>query len=171
MDMREIRFDDLSKIEYHMFLYELPKEQGSFAGDQFLIIKFAGRHGIGSEGNNDSLFMEAVINTAIQVWFVEGLVLDFSGLSYEWGDSIGKVLLAGKKLMGSNFPTAVVVSELCRKALETASPFYAGQAGSGGQSRWLFNDTESALSYIKELKEFLKSKQEKKPSRKFFRGR
>lgn len=174
-NMQEIRFDELSKIEYRMFLYEFPKGQDSFARNRALIIEFAGRYGIGSAGNDDGIFMEAVINTALQVWFVEGMVLDFRNLSYEWGNAIGKVLLAGKKVWGSDFPTAIVVSELCRKALETAGPFYRGHSASGNQTKWLFDDMDSALSYIqeqsKEQRDSPKSNPNEKPARKRFKWR
>jgi hypothetical protein len=171
MNMREIRFDELSAIKYRMFLDELPKAQGALAGDRVLIIEFAGSHGIGSEGNNDSLFMEAIINTAIQIWFVDGMVLDYRNLYYEWGNAIGSAIRAGKKVWGNKFPTAVVVSELCRNGLETARPFYASQPLSEDQSKWLFDDMDSALSYIKEQLDSLKSDREKKPGRKLFKRR
>jgi hypothetical protein len=85
----------------------------------------------------------------MNLWYVDGLVLDFRGLTYEWGNSIGNVLVAGKDILGRAFPTGVAVSSSCKSAVEGAYPFYAPQGGE--QTKWLFNDLESAVSYVKEL--------------------
>ena len=145
-----------------MFLHKYPRLGDSNVNDEILIIEFIGKHGIGSEGNTDSLFMATIIKGAMNVWFVDGLVLDLRGLAYEWGNSIGDVLLAGKHMLGRQFPTGVVVSALCRNALEGAYPFYGSQ--SGEQTKWLFDDMESAVSYVKELIESSRSQQRAKKS-------
>ena len=148
MNSKEVNFSDLSNITYRLFLEEDRPEEGMLAGRRYLRIEFAGRHGIGSEGNDDSSFMRAIIVAAMNIWFVHGLVLDLRKLSYDWGDSIGDVLLAGKQIKGSKFPTSVVVSDLNRSALESASPFYRGSLEGGVQDQWLFEDLNKALAYV-----------------------
>ena len=147
MKLNEIKFEDLSDITYRMFLYECAHSDEANHRPKVLVIEFVGNHGIGSEGNNDSLFMATVIKAALNIWYVDGLVLDFGKLAYEWGDTIGDVLLAGKSFSGRKFPTAVIVSGICKPALESAQPFYAIE---GDQQKWLFDDFESANSYIEE---------------------
>jgi len=168
MQVKEISFRDLSQISYRMLLYEFPKEETAYRGDRVLSIEFSGEHGVGSEGNGDSLFMESTIKIAIQVWPVEALILDFRKLSYEWGNSIGGVLLAGKAIMGSSFPTVAVVSDLCKDALERASPFYAVQPESWEKTKWLFDDVETALIYIKERIDLVYRNQPEKPQWRLF---
>src|SRR4029453_16313344 len=150
MKSKEVNFSDLSDITYRLFLEEDRPETGMLAGRKYLRIEFAGRHGIGSEGNDDSSFMRAIIVAAMSIWFVHGLVLDLRNLSYGWGDSIGEALLAGKQIMGKKFPTSVVVSDLNKSALESASPFYRGSIDSGDQNQWLFEDLNKALAYVVE---------------------
>ncbi len=150
MKISEVRFNELSSIEYRMFLYD-PSETRSLLNEpQILVMEFKGRYKIGAEGREDSLFMNAMICAALRVWYVKGLILDLRQLSYEWGDNIGEVLLAGKSVMGSKFPTAMIVSDLCRPALETASVLYERDRLSGNQTQWLFDDLDSALGFIEE---------------------
>ncbi len=166
MKLSEVKFEDLSDITYRMILREHPPIESSIEGARILIIEFKGEHGIGSEGNNDSLFMTTIVRAAMNVWYVDGIVLDFSDLIYEWGNSIGDVLLAGKSVLGGKFPTAVVVSGSSRSALESAHPFYAAEPQSGGQTKWLFDDLNSAAVYIEEQVEL--SRTEKLKSQKSF---
>jgi hypothetical protein len=168
MKISEVNFSDLSQLSYKMFLYEEHPEQEKLVGKRYLLIEFSGRHGIGSEGNNDSLFMETIIKTALNVWYVYGLVLDLRKLSYEWGDTMGNALVAGKEMMGNKFPTSVVVSELCRPALESLSPFYRGDYRSGEQQQWLFDNVDSALGYVKVQAGMLQSEAEQKREKKSF---
>src|SRR5215204_4407819 len=100
MQFSEVKFEDLSDIAYRMLLRELPPIETNIGGVRILVIEFTGKHGIGSEGNNDSLFMSTIIRAAMNVWYVDGIVLDLSDLIYGWGNSIGDVLLAGKSVLG-----------------------------------------------------------------------
>jgi hypothetical protein len=131
-----------------MILRERPPAEGSCR--KILVIEFKGKHGVGSEGNNDSLFMATIVKAALNVWYVDGLVLDLSELTYGWGNSIGEVLLAGKSVLGTGFPTAVIVSGSNRPALQSASPFYDAESQGGKQTKWLFDDLNSAAAYIEE---------------------
>ena len=162
MQLTEVKFEDLSDISYRIFLHKYPHFGKEDFSDEILVIEFIGKHGIGSEGNNDSLFMATTVKAAMNVWYVDGVVLDFRGLTYEWGNSIGDVLLAGKDVLGREFPTAVAVSSSCKSALEGAYPFYGPQGGD--QTKWLFDDLESALSYVKELIRSSRNQQRTKKS-------
>ena len=162
--LTEVKFEDLSDISYRIFLHKYPRASEAGFNDEILVIEFNGKHGIGSQGNGDSLFMATTVKAAMNVWYVNGLVLDLRGLTYEWGNSIGDVLLAAKHLFGRKFPTAVIVSETCKPALEGARPFYASDALADGQTNWLFDDLESALIYVKELIESFRSEGRKKKS-------
>ncbi|HKE55170.1 MAG TPA: hypothetical protein VKB46_00655 [Pyrinomonadaceae bacterium] len=168
MKSHEVKFSDTSRLTYRMFIYDTAPDRGKFSGDSYLLIEFVGTHGIGSEGNGDSLFMETIINSALNVWFVQGLVLDLSELSYEWGDSLADVPLVGKQMFGNRFPTAVVASEKCRPALESLSPFFKGAFERGGQEQWFFEDVSSALQYVKERAEALKPVEEQSKKKKYF---
>jgi hypothetical protein len=151
VQLTEVKFVDLSDISHRIFIHKYPRHGEVAFNDEILVIEFTGKHGLGSEGNGDSLFMATIVKAAMNVWYVNGLVLDLRGLAYEWGNSIGDVLLAAKHVLGQQFPTAVVVSDLCKPALESAAPFYASDSVSGGQTSWLFDNLESAGAYVKEL--------------------
>ena len=164
MQLTEVKFADLSDISHRIFRHKYPRSGNRVLNDEILVIEFTGKHGLGSEGNGDSLFMATIVKAAMNVWYVDGLVLDLSGLNYEWGNSIGDVLLAAKHLVGRKFPTAVVVSDLCKPALESARPFYASDVEAGGQTNWLFDDLESAMEYVKQQVEFSRRNGAKKKS-------
>ncbi|HUQ33295.1 MAG TPA: hypothetical protein VM095_14335, partial [Pyrinomonadaceae bacterium] len=113
-------------------------------------------------GNGDGLFMATVVKAAMNVWRVRGLILDLSALSYEWGNGLANVLVAGKTIRGVNFPTAVVVSEKCGPALESLGPWYQGHFMSGGQKQWLFDDVDSALRHIEAQADAVEAEEEQK---------
>jgi hypothetical protein len=164
VQLTEVKFADLSDISHRIFLHKYPRTGEAGFNDEILVIEFTGKHGIGSEGNEDSLFMATTVKAAMNVWYVNGLVLDLRGLMYEWGNSIGDVLLAAKQVLGRTFPTAVVVSPLCKQALYGARPFYASDAETDGQTNWLFEDLGSAIAYVKELIDSSSSEGRKKKS-------
>jgi hypothetical protein len=164
VELTEVKFSDLSDISHRIFLHKYPRTGEAGFSDEILVIEFTGKHGIGSEGNGDSLFMATIVKAAMNVWYVNGIVLDLRALSYEWGNSVGDVLLAAKHVLGPRFPTSVVVSAMCRPALETAGPFYASDAETNGQTEWLFDDLESAAGYVKQLIESSRSDGQKKKS-------
>jgi len=164
VQLTEVKFTDLSDISHRFFLHQYPRTGEAGFNDEILVIEFTGKHGIGSQGNGDSLFMATTVKAAMNVWYVNGLVLDFRGLTYEWGNSIGDVLLAAKHLLGREFPTAVVVSGVCKPALEGARPFYASDPVEDGQAKWLFDDLESAVADVKELIDSSRSEGRKKKS-------
>jgi hypothetical protein len=165
VQLSEVKFADLSDISHRIFLHTYPRTGEAGFHDEILVVEFTGKHGIGSQGNGDSLFMATTVKAAMNVWYVSGIVLDLRGLVYEWGNSIGDVLLAAKHVLGRQFPTAIVVSAVCKPALESARPFYGSDAAADGQTNWLFDDLESAMAYLKELIESSQSEGRKRKSR------
>ncbi len=81
--------NSISDINYELIMYDLLYEDKS--KHSILSINFKGIYKAGSEGNNDALFMRGIIAMAINLWITEGLVLDFTQLSYEWGNTLLKI--------------------------------------------------------------------------------
>ena len=109
-----------------------------------LIIKFGGKFGIGSKGKEDSDFMEEIIKLTINSWETYGLILDFSHLEYQWGNSISDVFWTAKLEKGAEFPVVILVSNLCKGALEGIRPLYQ----SNSDEKWLFDTLDDAILEI-----------------------
>ena len=76
------------------------------------------------------------------------LILDLSGLHYEWGDDMDQVLSAGESTyVDGSFPMALVVGDKCREGLRTLCH------GINSTERleslgWAHSDLDAAWSYI-----------------------
>ncbi len=69
--------------------------------------------------------MTAMVGAGRTLWNPQYLVLDFSKLTYSWGDNMTGVIGAARalNLLGvwedEEIPLAIVVSEMCREGLAT----------------------------------------------------
>ncbi len=143
MTIRELNLSDLSALRSRTFLCEFGGKHNPSA----LIFEFSGRYGIGAEGNDDAAYMAAVKSAWLAVCHVNAVVFDLRQLEYEWGNSIWNVFYWGwdddarelpKGEPRDVFPTALVISDLCRKGFSTCQ----------GMVPPMFDDLGEALTFV-----------------------
>ncbi|MDH5647915.1 MAG: hypothetical protein OEZ01_18035, partial [Candidatus Heimdallarchaeota archaeon] len=71
-----------SDIEFRLFYEKYTKT---------IKIEFKGVMGIGSEGNIDSDYMREVVNLTLNKFSIKKVILDYTNLTYEFGNSIIRV--------------------------------------------------------------------------------
>jgi hypothetical protein len=108
---------------------------------RLLFVRFRGTYRIGSAGNPDAAFMEAVVRMGCAAFHPVGVVLDLTELDYRGGDMIGSVLEAAA-VDGS--PCVVVAGEACREAMTS----YVAQEMLDDPSWWLFADGAAAVAAL-----------------------
>jgi hypothetical protein len=137
MELVEHRFDELSRLQYHVFTCALGGRHNATA----LVLRFSGVYGVGSAGNGDAGFMRVITQAALSAWHSHAVVFDLRELSYEWGDSIWGVFGRGIPPSGvERLPCALVVSDLCR----------GGFSSCLGLVPPMFDDMESAINFVGE---------------------
>jgi hypothetical protein len=116
MELRKITIEPDNEITHEIFSVKLPSAGHLDA----LVMKFTGVYGYGSRGNGDAEYMTAVTRAAISFTDPFALIFDFSQLSYEWGDMMGKVLSSSyDRWENDEMPIAIVVSDLCETAIKS----------------------------------------------------
>lgn len=114
MQLTKIELVPDHAISYEIFCTQMP----SATHLDVLIMKFSGVYGIGSKGNGDAQFMTAMTKAAISYTAPFGLIFDFTDLSYQWGDRMSDVILAGEHHWAdAEMPFAIVVSDKCVEAM------------------------------------------------------
>ncbi|MCA9075827.1 MAG: hypothetical protein KDA93_12390 [Planctomycetaceae bacterium] len=76
-------------------------------------LAFAGTYRDGSSGAPDAHYIHGIASITDGAWRPCAVILDFSSLSYEWGDEMSLVLPP------DDAENAVVVSDKCRRAIST----------------------------------------------------
>jgi hypothetical protein len=109
--------------------------------ERFLIIAFRGVYGIGSQGNGDARFMKAIVGSGRTAFDPPGVVLDFSGLEYQWGDMIGAAVDAA---CSDEIACTIVVGDQCREAMKS----YVEAELLDDPAWWLFADLATALTAL-----------------------
>lgn len=79
-----------------------------------LHVAFSGKYRDGSGGRPDAYFIRSVVHTAYEIWSPSGIVIDFSDLTYEWGDEMDVAYESP-----GDIPTAIIVGPRCVRALST----------------------------------------------------
>lgn len=137
--MREVRLaDECPTIGHHFFLTGGDEEEF----DQVLVAAFAGQYRDGSSGNSDATYMHGLLSLACQLWPHRGLVIDLSGLSYEFGDQILMVLAHP-----FGFPSALVVGPGCEAALATLITEEC-PATPVADLEWVFDTVDDAVNHV-----------------------
>lgn len=140
MDIETFELTDGTNVTVAFSKTRLPTERGSV-----LIVTVRGRTGIGCGSNGDAAYIEAMARAALCMIQPSALVFDFREFEYEWGDMMAATLGAGdQQYVDSEFPTAVVVSDLCRKGLTSlvSDEMFAKP------DDWLFESLESAVDFV-----------------------
>lgn len=132
--------EELSDIQVEFFTGLLPS-----AGD-LLVVKCSGECGYGSGSNDDCTFMAAMTKAGLEAFSPSILIFDFRQLRYEWGDQMLRVLAAGDgQFIDQPFPTAVVVSDLCREGL---SSLVRDEMFGEKVEDWLFDSLSDAVQVV-----------------------
>ncbi|MEJ1130145.1 hypothetical protein V9L20_21375 [Variovorax sp. CCNWLW225] len=112
-----------------------------------LRICFSGEYGIGADGNRDATYMDAMVRAACDVIRPDGVILDFSAMSYQWGDLLGKVLRVPERWeVLKEPPFAIVDGPGCRDALRSLLTEDLGW--DGDSLDWVFQAVEHARDLV-----------------------
>ena len=112
-----------------------------------LRISVSGVYGHGSDGNRDATYMHAMTRAACEILNPDGLIVDFSALTYRWGDLLGKVLNVPTRWASLKKPPfAVVEGAHCKDALRS---LLLGDLGWDEKDLdWVFDDVERARDFV-----------------------
>ena len=145
-ELRKVDFADLSNLRFECFLGEVQ----SRSDRPVLVIRFAGEYRHGSAGEPDARFMFAMLAAAFQAWECWAVILDLSGLSYEWGDDIdGLWAMQPLQWAGGEYPMALIVGAQSERAL--ASLYYDRNLERTSFSEpWVFRDMAAGLKHIED---------------------
>lgn len=152
---KQFKLEELSNIQYEVHI-------GSSKAVNYLeimILKFIGHYGYGSEGNSDAIYMCAMGKAALEAWEPGGLIIDFSELTYEWGDRIESVFFIGEdKYRDTPFPVALIVGSNSDEAIRT---LFLGLKSNRpiNEIGWVYKDLSSAWEHIEfKLNEYKQQK-------------
>ena len=161
MQLVEHTFHEMSALEYHIHTTSLP----SYPQSNVLIVAFEGTYGIGSKGNGDANFINAIIAGARAAWEASSFVLDYRSMDYEWGDGLtvatGQEKLTAEeyRMLGPFFPSpicsATLISDRNREAIHSLVRSEYGHnpdAVAGSEDAWLFDDLASALTAFEDAR-------------------
>lgn len=129
-----LRWEELSALQHEV--YELPRTGASAV----LVVEYRGAFGEGSSGRDDARYIEATASAAALAWPHAGLILDFSQLSYGFGDEMASVFALGYGADGRPRPFAVVTGPDCRAGLESLQE--------GEEPSFLASDLDAALALL-----------------------
>ena len=116
MNLTEVSLDELSQIRYTVLL----SEHKPFATPEFKIIRYKGTYRDGSAGATDADYIMATSKAAHEAWYSETNILDFTELTYRWGDEMENVFgLGWDRVTRCQHPLVVVVGDGCRGALKS----------------------------------------------------
>jgi hypothetical protein len=119
MKLVPVSFEKLSDITYSIAL--APHEKHSIP--EFLVVKFTGKYRDGSSGRTDAIFLVAIMEAVQKAWFSAALIIDFTDLSYHWGDEMDWIHEVGRfHPSPCHKPMAIIVGDQCRTALKSLAP-------------------------------------------------
>jgi len=143
MELTERKLEDLSQLHYRFYTCPFFEHPSSKA----LVVAFEGEYGYGAKGNDDAIFMAAIIKAGLEAWGHSALIIDLRMMSYVWGDMIGQALTAGHgRYINAVFPTGVIVSDRNREGLTS----FVRQELDEDPAKWLFESLADALRAVEE---------------------
>ncbi len=123
----EIRFSQIEESRLSDIQYKLSINEKGLG-----ILSFHGICGYGSEGNSDGEFMHQISRATVLRDDITKLIVDFSGLNYQWGNYITKVLF---NFYDASVPVAIIYSEHCKAMLPPDTTIF-------------FDNRQEAMSHI-----------------------
>ena len=141
IDLQPFDLEALSEIRATFWLGTI--REGTHEG-RALVLRFEGIYRIGSEGNPDARYMIAKGEAAVAASAPAALVIDFSGLDYQWGGLLEAVFDLGVQ---RNLPCAVVVGSACQAAIST---LLFGEDGTSDvcEDEAVFDSLDDAWGYL-----------------------
>ena len=119
MQLHPVSLKQLSALEHEV---RLPSHL-RFHTPEFKVIAYTGSYRSGSQGKEDALYIMATAAAAHEAWYTDSIVIDFSGLSYDWGDQMEWVLNVGRGAVANcDYPLAIIVGPDCEQALRSLMP-------------------------------------------------
>jgi hypothetical protein len=122
--MNKQKFERLSEVKLNEFsnvditFHVAPPALKSHP--RILRVCFAGAYGHGAGGNDDACYMEAMSRAAVDIFSPDGIIFDFSKLSYEWGDMLSRVFdVAFAWFSDESPPFALVLGKGCEPAMRS----------------------------------------------------
>ena len=116
MKLTPVRLEQLSALTHEVHLSEAPQ----FGASKFKVISYQGEYRGGGRGREDAQYILATAAAAHEAWFTESIAIDFSRLSYAWGDEMEWVLKIGQRLpIDCRFPLAIILGRDSAPALRT----------------------------------------------------
>jgi hypothetical protein len=112
---------------------------------EILIVRYEGDYPIGSAGNGDAVYMHAMAKAAVAAFEPWGVIHDFSGLNYVWGDMLEMVFGVGPDVEPS--PVAIVVGPGCEEAVRTLCHGVDSDKPLDSLG-WAFRDLQAAWKYV-----------------------
>lgn len=142
-NLQRVELDDLSNIKCDTFLGEVKKASGK----SVLVIRFRGEYRPGSAGEPDARFIFAKLHAAYEAWETWGIIIDMSGLKYEWGDDIDG-FTAFRPLIwhDEEYPFALIVGPESEVGLATL--YYGDLDKKSFSEPWVFRDLSECWEYI-----------------------
>ncbi|MCP1135273.1 hypothetical protein NKT34_18390 [Paenibacillus polysaccharolyticus] len=143
---KQLKLEELSDLKYEVHIGD--SEAVKYC--KIMILKFVGEYGYGSGGNSDAIYMCAIGKAVLEAWEPAGLILDFSELTYEWGDQLEDVFYIGEdQYRNIPFPVALIVGERSEEAIRTLIlGVYSDQTTE--DIDWVHRDLNSAWTFIEE---------------------
>lgn len=108
-------------------------------------VAFRGTYRLGSQGNPDADYLAGLLHTIGELHSGSSLVLDLSGLRYEWGNRMDKVLVSP-----NSEPFAIVVGSECERGLSTLR-FGVKTERSVVEESHFFRTFEEAVAYLRPI--------------------
>ena len=142
----EVNWVDYSKVKirYEIALYQFEREC------KLLRVRFKGSYGYGSDGNGDAAYMDAMYRAAFEVLHPDGLILDFSELSYQWGDLLGQVLNTPDQWPERERPPfALVLGAMSEEGVR--SLLLNDLGWHTDELTWVFNEPLAAQAFVEEV--------------------
>ena len=149
MQLTEHRLHEMSRIEVRFFTgpsskyFEFPTRVVHYT---ILVVKYSGVFGWGSGGNGDATYMGSMAKAGIQAFRPQGVIHDFSELSYEWGDELLGAMLIGTEIRPK--ARAVVVSPKCEAAVRTLCFDDPRSTEPLEKIGWVFRTLDAAREYV-----------------------
>jgi hypothetical protein len=103
-------------------------------------VAFSGNYRDGSAGAPDAHHINGVINTISGAWYPSAMIIDFSDLTYEWGDEMSMFIPT------PDDTNALVVGDKCRRALTTLCT--REPDGDIANINSVFDNFDDACSYV-----------------------
>ena len=117
-------------------------------GKRILILRFSGFYAIGSSGSTGAKFIVGAAEKAFEKQRVDGVILDFQKLDYQWGDNLEEITNWNRGLFrDTEKPLVVLVGDKSKESFYTLyNGIYSGNRDK--TDGWVFENEDDGLLAI-----------------------